>query len=144
MIRSQELILSDDQAITASAASTNVIDLGLPGTVPGQSGAMPVDFGKGRKIPLHIQVTADFATLTSLTVAVQVDTVENFASPDTVVQTGAIPVASLKAGYVFAIDSVPLKSNQRYIRIYYTVAGTNASAGTVDAAITMGNQQAPL
>jgi len=144
MIRSQNQIFSDSQAVTATAASTNVIDLGAPGTIYGGAAALPRDFGKGGKVPIHIQVTEAFATLTSLKVGVQTDNDEAFGSPTLVLETEAIAAATLVAGYVFNIDSIPLKTTERYIRLLYTVAGSNATAGKIDAAVTMGNQQAPL
>ena len=147
MIFDSQNLFSEDQAVTSSAASTNVIDLGATGTPShGPSGgatALERDLGKGCKIPVRIQVTEDFATLTSLQVSVQVDTVENFASPTTVAQTAAIAAASLVAGYVFNIDTVPLGADQRYMRLYYTVAGAAATAGTIMAGVTAANQTNP-
>ena len=43
MILSAQQLFSDDQAITASADSTNVIDLGVPGT---PFGAVPKVFDR--------------------------------------------------------------------------------------------------
>ena len=142
MIFSNQDIFSDYQAITASAASTNVIDLGDTGRVIGETADLSQDAGAGRKIPLRIQVTTAFATLTSLKVAVQTDDDSAFGSPTTVLETEAIPVASLVAGYVFNIDEIPLKTNERYVRLYYTVAGSNATAGKIFAGINLGNQTA--
>lgn len=129
-------VFSADQAITASAASTNVVDLGATGTPkPGHTTALVRDIGKGEPVPIRIQVTEDFATLTSLKVAVQVDSAEGFGSAVTVLETEAIPVASLVAGYVFNIEALPRGVNARYMRLYYTVAGSNATAGKVYAGI---------
>lgn len=144
MITSAQQLFSDDQAVTASAASTNYIDLLATGTPYGGASALDRDLGKGKKIPIHIQVTTAFATLTSLKVAVQVDDNTSFSSATTVLETEAIAAASLVAGYVFNIDTIPLKTNERYVRLYYTVAGSDATAGAIWAGVTMGNQQAPL
>jgi len=144
MITSAQQLFSDDQAVTASAASTNYIDLLAAGTPYGAAAALNRDQGKGSKIPLHIQVTTAFATLTSLKVAIQCDDNTSFSSPTTILETEAIAAATLTAGYVFNIDSVPLKSTERYMRAYYTVAGSDATAGAIWAGVTMGNQQAPI
>jgi hypothetical protein len=77
-------------------------------------------------------------------VAVQTDDNTSFSSAATILETEAIAAATLVAGYVFNIDSIPLKASERYIRLYYTVAGSDATAGNVQAGITMGNQQAPI
>ena len=120
---------SSSQAVTVTAASTNVIDLGVSGR----------DIGLGELVPLWIGVDADFATLTSLTVSVQTDDAENFGSAVTVVSTGAVAVADLVNGYQFAIANIPNNVLGRYIRLNYTVAGTTATAGSVTAGITLGN-----
>ena len=141
MIFSAQQDFSVDQAITVSAASTNVIDLGAPGTVLNGPYPLNRDIGRGTEIPLLIQVTVDFATLTSLKVAIQSGDVEGFTGQvDTVLETEAIPVAQLVAGYQFPIHSIPKGVKHRYVRLYYTIAGSTATAGAVSAGITKGNQ----
>lgn len=128
MILDKENLFSDDQAITASAASTNVVDLGVSR-----------DIGKGVPVPVLIQVTADFATLTSLTAEIETSDDEDFASADTLATSGAIPAADLVAGYQFPMQYMPL-GTKRYVRVNYTVEGTNASEGTVTAGVVAGHQ----
>lgn len=141
MIFDETNLFSDDQAITASAASTNHIDLGATGTPPYGANALDRDIGKGTPIPIRVQVTEDFATLTSLTVAIQVDDNNSFSSPVTVMASQAIPVASLVAGYVFNMNYVPRGANERYLRLNYTVGGSNATAGAVIAGIVAANEE---
>lgn len=125
---------SPGQAITASAASTNYVDTGVRTIPPGGHTATPVsDLGKGNRIPILIQVTETFATLTSLKVAVQVDDNTSFSSATTVFESEAIVLASLVAGYQFNIDLIPPKTNERYMQLYFTVAGSSATAGKVFA-----------
>lgn len=128
MILDKENLFSDDQAITASAASTNVVDLGVSR-----------DIGKGVPVPVLIQVTADFATLTSLTAEIETSDDEGFSSSETLATSGAIPAADLVAGYQFPMQYMPL-GTKRYVRVNYTVAGTNASAGTVTAGVVAAHQ----
>lgn len=147
MIFDEQGLFSDKQVITASAASTNLIDLGATGIPPGGTLGgktnLSRDPGKGTKVPLRIQVTEDFATLTSLKVAVQTDDNSDFSSAKTVLETEAIAAADLVAGYVFSIDSIPLGVAERYLRLYYTVAGSDATAGKVMAGVTASNQTNP-
>lgn len=136
MIFSQNNLLSDAQAITTTAASTNVIDLGpiAPGIVR--------DIGKGKQIPLLIQVVEDFAAAgaATLTIALQVDSVENFASPKTVWSTTALALADLVAGKVIVPEYVTRGTDERYLRLNYTVATGPMTAGKIMAGVTMGNQ----
>lgn len=140
MIFDNTLLLSNAQAITADAASTNVLDLGAPGKVYGASVSLIRDIGKGKGIPLLVQVVESFATLTSLTVSLQVDSADTFGSPKTVWTSPAIPVAELVAGKVIVPEYIPRGTDERYLRLYYDVTGTNATAGKITAGVTMGNQ----
>ena len=128
MILDKESLFSDDQAITATAASTNVVDLGVSR-----------DIGKGIPVPVLIQVTADFATLTSLTAEIQTSDDEAFSSSDTLATSGAIAAADLVAGYQFPVQYMPINT-KRYVRVNYTVAGTAPTAGTVTAGIVASHQ----
>lgn len=138
MIFDNQALFSDDQAITGDAVSTNVIDLGAPGRVFGATVDLKRNIGKGMKIPLLIQVTQAFNTLTSLTVNVQVSTDEAFTSPITIATTGAIALAALKAGKIFNIDVVPRDAEERYIRLQYDCTGTDPTLGKIRAGIVAG------
>jgi hypothetical protein len=137
MILDKQNLFSDQQAITASAASTNQIDLGATGTPTYAAAALKSDLGISN-VPVLIQVTETFATLTSLAVSVQTDNDPAFGSPKTVVASAAVAAAELKAGYRFPIVWVPRGTDERYLRLSYTVAGTNATAGKITAGITTG------
>lgn len=141
MIFDKQNLFSDAQAITATATSTNVIDLGATGTVAGEGAPIPRDIGPGVPIPLRVQVVENFNNLTSLAVALQVSTTENFAAPVTV-ETQTIALADLKAGGVFGgLYHVPRGTNARYARLNYTVTGTAPTAGKVTAGIVAGHQE---
>lgn len=135
MIFDATLLFSANQAITASAASTDYIDLGATGTPALNSTALSRDIGKGNPVNLRIQVTETFLTLTSLKVAVQTDDNSSFSSAATALETEAIAAATLVAGYVFNIQWFPRRTNERYVRLYFTVAGSNATAGKVYAGV---------
>lgn len=141
MIFDSTNLFSDAQAITDTAASTNVIDLGATDTPKHAVNAITRDLGKGRPIDLRIQVVEDFATLTSLKVGVQTDSAEGFGSAVTVLESPAVVAASLLAGYVFPIQWVPRGTLSRYVRLYYTVAGTTATAGKVTAGFVFASEE---
>ena len=140
MIFDLQSLFSDAQAVTESAVSENVIDRGEQGTPQHAENLFKADLGKGNKVPIRIQVVEDFAALTSLTVEVQVASDEAFSSPTTV-QSATVLAASLVEGYVFPIDTIPVGTNDRYIRLNYDVTGDDATAGKITAGITMGNQE---
>jgi len=140
MIFDAQTRFSNAQAVTASAASTNVIDLKAAGIPYGNDVALSRDLGIF-DIPLRIQVVTAFATLTSLKVAVQTDDNSSFSSATTVLETEAIAAAALVAGYQFNIDKFPLKTSERYVRLYFTVAGSDATAGAVTAGVVAANEQ---
>ena len=127
MLLDQQAIFSAAQAITATAASTNIIDTGSS-----------KDSGKGGDVPLLIQVVEAFNTLTSLTVTVQTDDNAAFSTPTDVISL-VIPQASLTVGYKTPVITLPMKM-ERYIRLNYTVTGTAPTTGKVTAGIVDGVQ----
>ena len=129
MLYDLENIFSDNQAVTADAASTNVIKI---------TNGQLKEVAFGTPIPLRIQVTEDFATLTSLEIKVQTATDEVFTTPVDLASTGSIAAASLKAGYVAPINFIP-KGNLGYLRLYYDVTGNSATAGKITAGIVAAN-----
>lgn len=125
-------MFSDAQAITATAAATNVIDLGTARNI-----------GVGTPVEVLVQVVTTFATLTSLTVALVGDTATPIDGSSIVLDdSGAIAAASLVAGYKFNLRywPTPASPGYRYIGIYYTVGGSNATAGAITAGITAGHE----
>lgn len=134
MIVDASLELSDAQAITVSEASTNVIDLGAMGTTAYNKQLLQQHLGRGICVPLLIQVVENFATLTSLTVTLRQSTASNMASPDSLISQ-TVPVAKLREGFKFNLDKLPAEITKRYIDLSYTVTGSDATAGKIDAAI---------
>jgi len=120
-------LFSDDQAITASAASTDHIDLSVARNV-----------GIGTPVPLVIQVTEAFNNLTSLAVAVQEDDNTSFSSATTIV-THTILLADLVVGARIPIHYVP-RNSEAFVRLYYTVTGTAPTTGKVHAKVATEDQ----
>jgi len=137
MIIDTSLVFSNQQAVTVSAPSTNMLDLGVTGTPYGATLPLVREIAHGRPVELVVAVGQAFAGLTSLQVSVQ-------NSPDgvtwTTVDSGAaIPAASLVAGYLFPVPKIVQQANARYLQLYYTVVGT-ATAGTINAEIVADRQ----
>lgn len=139
MIFDLTTLFSNAQAIVADAASTNVLDLGATGRVYGAAADLVKDIGKGQDIPILIQVVEAFNTLTSLHVIIQCDDNVGFASPKDV-QEQTIPLARLTAGATISMVCIPPGLNERYMRVYYDVIGTNPTLGKVTAGIVTGVQ----
>lgn len=124
----KELEFSDAQAVTSTAASTNVIDMTV---------AAP-NIGRGAE-PIYVQVQTNEAATASgsatVTFALQ-DSADNSSFAD-IFTTAAIGKAMLVAGYiVFTIQLPP--THRRYLRINYTVATGPLTAGKFDAYLTTG------
>jgi len=137
MIFSAQQLFSDDQAITGDADSTNVIDLGVPGTPYGAAAALNRDIGKGAKIPLLVQVTSVFNTLTSLNINLSTGSTTALG---TTIATQNILLADLVAGKQINLDFLPNGIVERYLGIEYDVVGTDPTLGNITAGIVMGVQ----
>lgn len=129
MITDKLNTFSSEQAVTVSAASTDVIDLG-----PLTHGNDVRDIGAGEPLYLVVSVdetvTADGAA--TVTIALQTDTVENFASPTTLFTSAAIGKADLAAGQRAVAVAVP-RGVERYLRAYFTVGTGPLTAGKFSA-----------
>ena len=135
MIFDTQSMFSDAQAITATARSTNVIDLGAVDTPKHAVGPITRDLGRGRPVELAVQVVEAFNTLTSLTIALQVDNDVAFGSPKTVM-TLSVPLAGLTLGARLPPFYIPEGVDERYVSFLYTVVGTNPTLGKITAGLT--------
>lgn len=143
MIMDRTLLFSDQQAITATAASANVVDLGATGTVYGSSTAIVRDIGHGNDVELVVTVTQSFNNLTSLTITIQTDDNAGFSSATTVWTSPAYTLAQLATGARYLLpDVLPAGVNERYVRLNYTVAGTAPTLGKITAGVVMARQSA--
>lgn len=127
MLFDAKLLMSNAQAITASAASTDIIDRGDS-----------KDVGRAGDIPLVIQVIESFNTLTSLTIDLQTDDSSGFGTARSLYQI-VVPLADLKLGYQTPVITLPQKT-KRYLRVNYTVTGTAPTAGKITAGVVAGVQ----
>ncbi len=114
------LEFSSAQALTASADSTNVVDL----TTTRQIGA-----GKPMWVHFNVTVAADFTTGDeTYTFGVATGAATTLG---TVLSSRAIVAGTLVAGYNFSM-AVPTEGVLRYIGVEYVLAGTSPTI-TVDA-----------
>jgi len=118
-----ENLYSDDQAITATAVSTNVIDHTVAGLGPGE----PVE--------ILVQVTEAFDAGT-LQVVLQTDSDEAFGTAVNLVTTNAVTTAAV--GYQFALSTLPQHIDV-YTRLNFVVTGT-PTTGTVKAGLIKDRQ----
>lgn len=125
MLLSANEIFSEDQALTASAASTNVIPM---------NGAHP-----GDALKLSVRVTETFSGGTSVAVGLRTDSAAAMSSPVVLWQGPAIAVATLVAGYEFNLPDLP-PTVEAYCDLYYTVVGT-PTAGKVTAGFVLQSRQ---
>ena len=112
-----------DQAVTASAASTDIIDLGAAR-----------DMGNGESLELVILVTETVTAAGAATVTFTLETDDNagFSSTFVLASSGAVAKAALTAGTEVLRVKVPLDA-ERFLRTNYTVATGPLTAGKFTA-----------
>lgn len=141
MILDLQSMFSDDQALTASAASTNIIDLGATGTPPGAASALTRDIGPGTPIEVLIQLTvAHGGTSPTLDVTLEMDDNDAFSSATTIAT--ATQIAGGAVGDRTSLTYIPDGTTERYLRLYYTTGGTSPTC-TVTAGVVLARQTRP-
>jgi hypothetical protein len=120
-------IFSANQALTATAASTNVLK------VP-----------KGRVLggDLYLVVSCRTALDSSgeaatLTITLQGHDDESFGAQTTILTSKTIAEASLTTGSLVWVTKFPVDELEGYVRLYYTVGTENFTSGNIDAYLTM-------
>lgn len=135
MILDALIEFSDAQAVTSTAISTNVADLG------------PVtdnttrDIGTGEPVYLVVQTAVactDTGSDATLTVTLESDSAANLATSPTVhFSTGALAFSAFApAGKVVAAVRLPAGEYERYLGVRYTVGNGPLTAGAFDAFLT--------
>jgi len=126
MIIDRENRFAWGQAVTASAASTDIIDLAPPST--GR------DIGAGKPLVFVCDVDTLVTAVGSATVTVTLETATDaaFSSPVVLYSSPAVPKASMIAGYRICAVDVP-RGVLRYLRANFTVATGPLTAGKFDA-----------
>jgi len=130
MMYDKLLTFGTDQAVTSTAASTDIIDLGAVR-----------DIGNGEPMELVILCTESATASGSATVTFTFETDDNsgFSSALVLAGTSAIGKASLTAGTEVLRVKVPL-GVERYLRVNYTVATGPLTAGRFTAFLARNRQ----
>lgn len=131
MILDKGNLVSSAQAVTSSAGSTDVIDL---------SQARAIGDGEELEFFVNVDTAATAAGAATVTFQVQTDDNSAFSSPTTVIQTDAIPKATLVAGYQIKISLPVGATPERYLRLYYSVATGPLTAGAFTAGLVLDAQ----
>lgn len=137
MYLDSRLEFSDGQAVTATAISTNVVDL-----ISNASGKNPVrDIGTGEDVYLVVitrTAATDSGSDATLAVSLESDSTENLATSPTVhFTTGTLAFGAFSAaGTVLAAVKLPSGNYERYLGVRYTVAAGPLTAGNFDAFLT--------
>ena len=111
MILDEQGMFSNNQPITKTCVSENVLDMGN----------REVSFGT--PVELFIQIAEDFNNLTSLTIKVQTSKDEEFSDPVDLIEQ-IMKLVELKKGAEASIKFLP-KGNLGYMRLNYEVDGEN-------------------
>ena len=130
MILDAQNQFSDAQAVTSTAISTNVIDLGSDNTLR--------DIGSGKPVWLVIQTQTsctDSGSDATVTFSLESDSTADLATSATVHYTsGALAFATYAtAGTIVLAIRIPAGSYERYLGVRYTVASGPLTAGKFDA-----------
>lgn len=136
MIIDSQSKFSENQAITATAISENVMDLTGGRTFATNS---PADWGNGEDVDLVVTVTEAFNTLTSLTVTLETADNAGLSSGQVVLATlngATIPLASLAAGAQFNLR-LPRADYKRYLGLRFTVVGSNPTTGKITSHLAL-------
>jgi outer membrane cobalamin receptor len=127
MLLDAQLLFSDLQAVTATANSTNLIDT---------LAARDIAAGEDLYVTCVVTTTTVSAGSTTLTITLETDDNSSFSSATTLYTTSAIPKATLVAGYRALAFKLP-RYTERYLRLVYTVAVADFSAGKFLAGLTL-------
>lgn len=133
MIMDKKNLFSNAQAVTATALSTDKIDLGPLGG--GNTGR---NIGVSDEVMLSITVTEAATAAGAATVTFQFVTDDNSAlsSPTVLWASAAIPIATLVVGYRIDV-AVPRGVYERYIGLNYVVGTGPLTAGKFTAGLVM-------
>lgn len=142
---------SDAQAVTATAISSNVMDLqaGVGAGTNIAYGNTVMDVGQGEDVYLVVQTAVaitDAGSDATLTVTLESATDAGLTTAAVVhFSTGAMAFASYAAaGSIIAMIKLPVADYKRYLGLRYTVAAGPFLTGNIDAFLTHDVQRAKI
>jgi hypothetical protein len=129
MILDKLLMFSEAQAVTASAASADVIDLGpIDGTRR--------DIGVGYPLEFWATVNTTAAAAGAATVNIQLQTSPDNSTWTTLSTSGDLALSALTSGKRVMSQKVP-QGVQRYLRVNYVVGTGPLTSGAFTAGINL-------
>lgn len=135
MIFDAQNMFSEAQAVTATAKSTNTVDLGPNNRAGNSNGAKDIEIFA--HIPTSFTDTGNDATLT---IQVRSSANSDMSSPVVHAISDAIPFASLAAGTEIRFKPrIPLDAG-RYVDLNYVVASGPFTGGTITAGVVAERQ----
>lgn len=130
MIRDNELVFSDAQAVTATALSTDVYDTGEQGHV----------LGFGEPMDVVVTVGAAFSGLTSLQAQLVASDSADLSGAVVINAGPVVAAADLTAGADVFKGKIGIGEPYRYYGFNYVVDGVG-TGGTVNATIGLGQPE---
>jgi len=133
MIHDKENLYSDAQAVTAAAASTNLID---------HQAARELGVGEDLYLVVQCDVAmTDAGSDSTLAVILQTDALAAMGSPLTVMAVGVFPALSaIGTRFVVRLPAVGDNPWEQFTRVYYTPANGNLTTGSFTAFLTKNPQ----
>lgn len=128
MILDKQLEFSNAQAITATAPSTNVIDLGPKGprgSSTGVGGHLPIEFTVG--------TTFTAAGAATLTIQIRTSDAADMSGATVVASSQALALTDLVAGKDVPYYPTLPANMKRYVDLNYVVTTGPMTAGTISA-----------
>ena len=123
------------QAVTADAASTNIIDLDKAN----------IKLGAGKPMYIIARIGAvDWATIVSLEIKLQTDTASGFSTAVKDYILGRWAVAQLTAGALLLNIPMPVMQYQRFLRVHFNVFTSASPAADIMVALADSPEEAAL
>lgn len=129
MILDGKLLFDSQSAITATAVSANVIDLGVN---------EDIGIGDTPSLQLLVQIITGLVTANAGTLNVQYQASTDNVTFTTIAETGPLAAAALGAGQKIMKMALPNNGLTRYLRLNYLVGTGAFTAGTITAGIILG------
>lgn len=133
-MRDQNLMFDNALALTSSQVSTNIIPLG-----PLADGNARRNIGEANNqlyLVLQVGTALTSSGSSTLAIALETDDATGFGTAATIMSIPAIAKSSLTANALF-VYPLPPGAYEDYLRLSYTVATADFTAGTLTAEISL-------